>query len=171
MGVIQLTFDISLLLVSCIELMLEKSRPLLDAPPRQTGLTLSLSFFNILPVLTSSQMTKICQNTATKIATWITTNKANVVLSPISTYDRVILTTAAATLCAIENFSSFTGFTLRVEVRTYDARYFFFANYYFTAKSGAKTCERVNWRQTLREKKLAHPHFLLHFLSLKVSTC
>ena len=169
MGVIQLTFDISLLLVSCIELMLEKSRPLLDAPPRQTTLTLSVSFFNILPVLISSQMTKICQKTATKIATWITTNKANVVLSPISTYDRVILTTAAATLCAIENFSSFTGFTLRVEVRTYDARYFFFANYYFTAK----TCERVNWRQTpfAWENTCASNIFCYIFLSLKGSTC
>ena len=167
MGVIQLTFDISLLLVSCIELMLEKSRPLLDAPPRQTTLTLSVSFFNILPVLISSQMTKICQNTATKIATWITTNKANVVLSPISTYDRVILTTAAATLCAIENFSSFTGFTFCVEVWCY-----FFLQIITSPQSQAQkpVRELIDVKLCVRKNLRIHI-FLLHFLSLKVSTC
>ena len=89
-----LTFN--LLVVSGMELMLEKSNPLLEAPCKQIGLTLmesSLRFtpLRIVPVCRSLIARKTCQITAIKMAPWMTIKRANVVFKPRSIQYGVIL--------------------------------------------------------------------------------
>ena len=87
-----LRLTLNLLVVSGIELILEKSSPLLEAPCRQIGLTFDSSLFalRIFPVFCSLIALTTCQITAIKMAPWMTTNKAKVVFKPSSIQFAVI---------------------------------------------------------------------------------